>query len=405
MLSIYRGLSKEIYIISFSRFINALGNFVFPLFTFYLTEKLHMEKEMVGLMVTLAITAYVPGMMISSFISDFWGRKKVYLFFHGMAGLIMILCGFLNQYEWAPYLVILSAVFNGGARPALSSMVADLAKSEERKAAFSLEYLCNNLGFSIGPLIGTHLYYWGFVDLIFFLNGFFIFTAVISIALFTRETLKTKEEMEEIQEDSLEKYEDGGFFEVLFKRPNLIFFSLTMILLNFCYAQTSFTLNIQMQTIFQVESSRLYGILMAINGATVVLFTPTITKIGLRVHPLNNIALAGIFYAIGMGAFSIINGFPLYILATVIWTIGEILMVVDMDNYISQNTPINFRSRFLGSIQVFSGLGYGIGPYVSGKLLNLGITTSQLWISIFFIGITAAGILKILTLREKSKCK
>ncbi len=48
LLSPYRGLPKEIYVIFASRIVNAMGCFVMPLMTIIMTDRIGLSKEATG---------------------------------------------------------------------------------------------------------------------------------------------------------------------------------------------------------------------------------------------------------------------------------------------------------------------------------------------------------------------
>ncbi|SHJ47144.1 MFS transporter [Tepidibacter formicigenes] len=395
-INVYRGLPKEVYIISIARFINSLGNFVFPFITFFLSDKLNMNEDKVGYFVMMSMVSYVPGSIIGGRLGDFFGRKITYVICQMLAGLCVFICGFLNYSHILPWLLILSGVFNGAARPLLTSMITDLVVYKERKRAFSLSYLAGNLGFAIGPVVAGLLYK-NYTRLIFFGDGITTFLASTLIFVFIKETKPNKEDIHKINDilEKNEKEEKGLLITVLLKRPFLLIFSVIIAFQNFVYSQHSFTLNLQMQEIFGVEGAKLYGILMATNGIVVVVLTIIITNLTLNLPPLLSVSLCGIFFALGFGMLAYIKLFYLFIISTVIWTIGEIFSATNVDSYISKHTPINFRSRFNAIIPIISGTGYALGPYISGICLKNGSTINQIWILTFYISLISSILLYI----------
>ncbi len=64
MLSEYRGLPKNVYIIIFGNLINALGTFVRPLMALLLTDKLHYAKDYAGFIIMISSLLSIPGSLI-----------------------------------------------------------------------------------------------------------------------------------------------------------------------------------------------------------------------------------------------------------------------------------------------------------------------------------------------------
>ena len=81
MLTTYKGLPREIYILFVARIINCLGNFVYPLLALILTQKIGLTPKNAGFIVTLMAVSQVPSLMIGGKVADSIGRKKVIIIF------------------------------------------------------------------------------------------------------------------------------------------------------------------------------------------------------------------------------------------------------------------------------------------------------------------------------------
>jgi len=99
-----------IYILFIVRIINALGAFVGPFLTIFLSDKIGFSKEMIGLFIMINSLATVPGSIIGGKICDVFGRKKVLIIFQTLAALCYIPCAFLDKSVLIPYFLILSSL-------------------------------------------------------------------------------------------------------------------------------------------------------------------------------------------------------------------------------------------------------------------------------------------------------
>lgn len=77
---------------------------------------------------------------------------------------------------------------------------------------------------------------------------------------------------------------------------------------------------------FLAQGPEKFGLLMSINALTVIISTMWITNITKRYKPLTNLVLAGVLYAIGFGMIGEIKSFFFFVISTILWTWGEILM-------------------------------------------------------------------------------
>jgi hypothetical protein len=144
-----------------------------------------------------------------------------------------------------------------------------------------------------------------------------------------------------------EKSEEGNVFSVLFRRPKIVAFLLINIVISFVYTQHTFSLPMMLDNVFGSSGASNYGILMSFNAVTVITMTMAITRFTRKWKSLSAVAMAALLYAVGFGMITFIHSMPLYILSTLIWTIGEILVVTNFGVYIANNTPQNYNSLFL----------------------------------------------------------
>jgi MFS family permease len=396
----YAGLPREIYILFFVRIINSMGNFVFPLLTLFLTDKLGLGTREAGVFVSLSTLAYVPGGLIGGKLSDILGRKKVMVIFQGIAALLFIPCAFLGKSVLIPWLLILAGVSIGAVQPANSAMVADLTNQGNRKAAFSLLYLGINIGFSVGPLIAGFLYK-NYLPLTFIGNAAAILVTLLLVIIFVKETKNDQiKDEEEVSEE--ERAQEGNVFSVLIKRPTVLAFAVLSSVYSFAYSQGNFSTTLQLKEIFGDRASTLMGGIFFTNGIIVVTMTTLIVYLTKRNRPLFNIAFSGVFFACGFGMLYFISSYPLFIFSTIVWTIGEILNATNSGVYIADHAPSSHRGRFNSVLTIITGAGSAVGPLVMGGYIqNLGVRF--VWPLVFSITILSAILIYALHLGESSK--
>ncbi len=403
MLNHYTKLPKSIYILFFARMVNSMGAFVYPFLTIYLTKTLSLDEGEAGFIVMLAVTAHLPGLLVGGRLADWLGRKKILLLFQSLAAICLIPCAFLNNPFLIPRLLILSAFFHGAAQPASTAMTTDLTNPGNRKAAFSLLYLGGNIGFAVGPLIAGFLYN-NYLMWIFLGDAGTTFASLTLVYLFVKETLPSKEEIEESfkLENNYERAEKGNLWQVLWKRPALLLFTLISLIYSFVYSQMSFSIPIQVVELFGDKGPKIFGVIMTTNALVVSCLTIIIISLTHKIKPVLNVALAGVLYAIGFGMIFFITGLPWFLFSTVIWSIGEILVTTNTNVYIANHTPMSHRGRFNAVIPVVMGAGFALGPLISGDYIReYGI--KNVWPMIFFLSLAATLFMYILYLSGKKK--
>jgi MFS family permease len=405
VLKTYAGLPKSIYVIFFARIINSMGSFVHPFLTLFLTINLGLGTETVGLFLMMAAISSVPGSLIGGKLADHIGRKKIIIVFQSLAALCLIPCAFLGKSIIIPYLLILSSFLGGAAQPPNSAMMADLTNIGNRKAAYSLLYLGINVGFSLGPLIAGFLYN-HHLKLLFLGDAATTILSLILVAIFVEETLPAKEESGDKVNAELynenENAQEGNLLSVLLKRPYLIAFALVSMIYSFMYSQFGFITPMQMRKLFSSNGPELYGSIMAINGLVVVTMTTVIAALTKKITPILNITLAGLFFSIGFGMLFLAKTFTVFVISTIIWTIGEILSATNSGVYIANHTPMSHRGRFNAVIPLITGTGFAVGPFMMGFFIRNRVINSA-WLVVFFLGVLASACMYLLYLNEKRK--
>lgn len=397
----YTGFPRGIYILFVVRVINSMGNFVFPLLTLLLTDKIGLSSKEAGFYVSIASMSYIPGGLIGGKLADHFGRKKIMIISQGAAALLLIPCAFLGSSMAIPWILIIVGVLNGAAQPANSAMLADMTTPENRKAAFSFLYLGINIGFSVGPLIAGFLYKeylpWNFLG-----NAIASFITLTLLIFFVDESMPKKDGTEQNSDNGYERAEEGSIFKVLLHRPMVLAFAALSAVYSFAYAQGNFSSTLQLRELFGDNASKILGFVQFTNGIVVVTMTTIIVYLTKRNRPIFNVSLAGVFFAVGFGILYFISSVPLYIFSTVIWTIGEILNATNSGVYIADHAPMSHRGRFNSILTIITSSGSAIGPLIMGGYIKT-YGVRMVWPLVFVVTMAAAFLMFLLNIRESSK--
>ncbi len=366
----FKGLPKEIYILCFARMINAVGMFIFPLLTLILTRKIGVSHGEAGFWIMMVGLVFIPANLIGGKLTDRFGRKKLIILCDITGGLLYVVCGFMEPSLSQMWLILAACFFFGMSEPANNAIIADLTTPDNRDAAYSLSYMCFNMGFAIGPALGgllfEHHYSW-----IFWGDAITLFGAISLMLFFVRETFGDAQ-VDPGEDRAMERHVEGSIFKVLRERPIRIAFSLILLVYNFSYSQWHYLLPLQMETLFDADGAALFGLLASLNGLVVITCTPLLTSLFKETPGLKKVALGGLLYMLGFGLFGFIGGrsFPYYALGCIIFTLGEILIATSFMPFITNRTPASHRGRMDAVIPLIMGIGYSTGPLLMGKGLN-----------------------------------
>ncbi len=369
LLSPYRGLPKEIYVIFASRIVNAMGCFVMPLMTIIMTDKIGLSKEATGFYLSLNSLVFPLASMLGGKLADTIGRKYLIIIFDTLAALLYLSCGFMTPSMTLIYVILAASACMSVAGPAHDSLIADLTTPENRSGAYALSYLGWNMGYAIGPMLGGFLYR-TYLPLVFIGDAF---TAMLSISLiffFIKETIgKTKDDISD-ESRRLERREEGSIISVLLRRPILIYFSIIALGYNFVYSQWTYLIPIHSMQNFGDLGAMYFGWMASMNGLVVILFTPILTKVTEKTKGMRKMVYGILLYAIGFGMLGVLNSLPYFFVSVFIFTLGEILLSISVTPFIVNHTPVSHRGRMSAVLPTIMGTGYAIGPMVMGKILN-----------------------------------
>ncbi|NLZ47392.1 MAG: MFS transporter [Clostridiales bacterium] len=400
----YKGLPRSMYVLFVAQIINRFGDFVMPFLTLYLTVKIGLSAEVTGFLVMLTSIINMPASLIGGYAADKFGRKKTYLYAQSAAALTLLPCAFFSNAYINVGCLMISTFFSGFLRPAMDAMVSDILPPEKRQTGFALEYLGINIGVALGPLVSGILFNKS-LPLLFIGDAFTSFIAVYLVASNIEETNTLKNKQKVYLET--EREEKKNVFLALLERPQLLVFFFVYIIFSIIYTQHRFSLPLTMNQIFGDDGTQKFSLLMSTNAFTVIGLTVIITAFTSKLHPLANMVIAGITYAVGFGMVGHVDNMFLLILSTVIWTIGEILVTTSFGVYVANNSPSNYRATFNAVGSISWSIGSAAGTYLAGvyiKYYGLG----SLWnviIVLSIIGSLMMGILKKKKVTVGSKLK
>ncbi|MDC7245771.1 MAG: MFS transporter [Sphaerochaetaceae bacterium] len=368
MISLYKGLPQPVYVLFFATIINGVGIFVYPFLVLLLTQRLGYSDAWAGTFMSVAAVAYLPGSFIGGKLADMFGRKHVMIAGQLCASAMFVVCGFLGVSDLVPLFIILNLFFDGATDPARSALMTDITTQENRQVSFSLNYLGHNIGFAVGPVIAGLLFYRA-PNWLFFGNAIITSIAMIFVALKVPETKPDRATIEaSYSTDSTEKGHRGGLFKALLSRPRLLALAAFLTFFSFSYSQTLFALPLYMTRLFGETGATLYGSMMSVNAVVVVLSNAFLVMALRKYHPLRNIAVAGILFAIGFSCMGLTSTPLVFYLLTIVFTLGEVIDATNSHYYIANNTPISHRARFSAILPVIMGFGHGIAPLVGGHI-------------------------------------
>ncbi|MFP4330681.1 MAG: MDR family MFS transporter [Spirochaetaceae bacterium] len=396
---LYGGLPREIYALFVAQAINSLGHFVYPFLTLLLTQQGGYTASEAGRYILLASSSFIPGSLLGGRISDRFGRKRLLVTAMSAGAVIFIVPGYLERPEALPWFMMAAEFCMGMVDPTITALATDVTIPENRKSAFSLLYLGHNLGFVAGPIIAGYLFTRNY-NLLFFGDAATTLVAVILIALLVGESRPEESEIRAIGEQRpMEAKDLGSGLRVILRRPALLVFMVGVLLIEFVYAQFTFTLPLHLQELFGDRGAGFFGTIMTINALVVVLATAPLIAVTRKMRPVATVAMGTALYILGFGLLFFTGRFYFVILMSIIWTFGEILTATNIDVFIANHTPASHRGRVNAIAPILFGLGYAISPALMGSYIDR-FSPARAWPLVASVAAVATAVLTLLALQE-----
>jgi MFS family permease len=364
---------------------------VWPFLTIYLTKRLDLPLLNVAFLFTINAVVDLTFSFIAGPIVDKAGRKWVMVISLVGNGLVNLLMAGADSLTMFGVLMALNGMFNPLYRIGADAMLADMIEADHRAEAYSIMRMGNNLGISIGPMIG------GFVAGASYASAFFIAASgqiFYGLLLFflAKETLFKKTISPAIEPL-------GGYAPVL-KDRHFVSFAGAVAVNTIVAAMMWQLLSVYTNTHYGMTES-MYGFLPTTNALMVVLFQFLVTRITKRFRPVYMVALGAFIYACSALSVAFGSGFWGFWLSMVIMTIGELILVPTATTYVANRAPADMRGRYMSLFGLNWSIARGLGP-IYGGLLNDNLGPRFIWYGAFAVGLISVAWLMILA-RYKGK--
>lgn len=372
-IAIYREYPRPFWMLAFATFVDHIGGFLlFPFFALYLTSRFGVSMAEVGVLFAVYSGASMVGSALGGGLADRFGRKKIMLFGMVFSALSALSMGLVNDFRAFFLLAISVGVLSDMAGPAHQAMVADLLPESKRADGYGIIRVAFNISAVIGPAIGGMLAAKSYLYL-------FIADAVISLltAVFVAVVLPETKPQRQASRDERGTAESRAGYGPVFRDAAFLLFIGAFVLQNFAYANMNSTLGVFLRDV-RGATTQTYGLLLSLNAILVVLFQFPVTRRIQSLPPMLMMAAGSLFYAIGFGTFGFARAVWLFIMATIVITIGEMITAPVAQAVVATLAPEDMRGRYMAVSGLAWGIPFAAGPYLAGLILD-GPRPELLW--------------------------
>lgn len=380
MFQMYTGLKREVYILCFGRFVTAMGSLIWPMLTLILKSKLGMNAEQVALWFLGFGIIQLPLSLVSGKVTDKYNKRNIIILFDSISVVLYVLTALLPLSTTSLCIYFAGSLFQHMEWPAYDALIAELTQEHDREKAYSLQYLANNLGVVFAPTLGGLLfnhYLW----LSFLIAGAAVLSSTLLIYFYIPKTLEKIK-----NHNTYERQEEGSLWNLFRTRRIMFVYIFISCISEIIYAQFNYLLPIQMDEMFFEKGAMFFGMLTSINGAVVIFCTPLLTQLTLKWRDYSRVRL-GVFLEVAgiCSNFFFQKELAPYVVAMIVFTLGEILSTLGGSPYISKRIPSSHRGRYTAFSNLFTRTSSSLGNMLVGKLVVL-YTLQSGWAVIAAIG-------------------
>ena len=396
LITQYGGLKKEIYILFIGKLVTAMGSFVWPMLTFFLTTTLGLSDGTATLLIATASVLSFPAALLGGKLADRFSRKSIIILFDCCTVSLYLLAAVLPLNFGTAILLFLAGLFQTIESPAYDALNADYSTSAQREKAYSLSYLGFNLGFIVGASISGILFE-RFLRLAFCINGLAIFISTALIFFFVHKKNAISEDAQSLSEHYSE-YEQPvddkiSVLKILRQRPVLIGMLLIGCMASMPSNVMGLLLPLQLKETMGVAGATLFGYLNSLNGFVVIVFTPILTVLLKKLTEIPKTILGLLLFIAGNALFSLETATVMLFVGMFVFTLGEVVTVLGHNPYNSRRVPASHRGRIGGISSVVYSLFSSLTQYlISFLLMATGSNYRLLWMIFIGCGLVAAGL-------------
>lgn len=390
----FRGLSREVWLLTFITLINRAGTIVVLFLSIYMTEQLGFTKTEAGIAMACFGGGSFVGAYAGGFLTDRIGYFRVMFWSLVLSGLCFFVLMYMRSVYGVCLMVFVTSAIGDMFRPASSASFASYSSKENHTRALSLYRLAINLGFAAGGaaagLVADKFgYSW-----LFIIDGVSCILAGIALMLLLNEL--PDKELDETGEAPLPGETQSVYSDYWFLAFCGMLFLCGMVFLQIF---SSFPVYAREDLLLSKEQ---IGYIMAANGILICIFEmPLVSWITNRKKNMESIILGT--FLIGF-AFVLLGSITHITVAIVLFviaiTFGEIISFPFSTTLALQRSQPGNRGQYMGLYAITFSFSFIIGNS-GGLYLADQFGFSVLWWAC--AGLVLVSVIGLMLLKSRNK--
>ncbi|MEV6976019.1 MFS transporter [Kitasatospora sp. NPDC093806] len=384
MIRTLRELPKPVIVLLIGLAVNRMGSFVSIFLVLYLTG-LGYSPALAGAALTGYGIGSIAGVFTGGICADRFGPRRTIVGSMLFSSIAVAAVAGVQQYGLLLVVCFLAGFITQIYRPAASTMLAELTPPDRLVMTTAVSRLGINLGAAVGPLLGVWLASYSY-RLVFLVGGATaLVVAVLTVLMLPPDAPARSGTAGARTAGPAVAEPRGSGYRLLLRdhRYLLVLGAMFATALAEVQYQTVLPLTVQDRGL----PTGLYGTVVALNAALVIVVELPLTQVIQRLPMRVSISVGTLLIGGGLALFGVHSGVWLFYLATVAWTLGEIISSPSVNSYPALVSRPETRGRYISALTACQTTGYALGPTIGALVYQQG--NDLVWVMCGLLG--AAG--------------
>ncbi|WP_171165311.1 MFS transporter [Streptomyces sp. I05A-00742] len=356
------GLPRAFWWLWVATLVNRLGGFVATFLALYLTMERGYSASYAGLVAALHGLGGVVASLGAGVMTDRLGRRPTLMIAQVSTAASVALLGFVHDPVPIAGAAFLVGLTSNASRPAVTAMMADIIRPEDRLRAYSINYWAINMGFAVSSTAA------GFVAEYSYLAGFLGEAAItLACAVLCYFTLPESRPEPVAPSGPGEAAPAVGLGSVL-RDGRFMGVTGLAFLVAVIFHQSSVALPVAMGR--EGLSTQDYGMVMAVNGIMIVVLQIPVTRVIERHDPRRLLVFSALLAGYGFGLTAFAGSVGVFALTIVVWTLAEIINSPTQSGMVVRFSPLHARGRYQGVFSLSWTLAALVAPLTGGVIIE-----------------------------------
>ncbi|MBI1834738.1 MAG: MFS transporter, partial [Burkholderiales bacterium] len=342
-----------------------------PFMALYLTQAMQWDQQTVGWVLGGSLFGSTLLGLYGGFLSDHFDKRRLMMLSCFLISISAVLVTFTSYLLLVCFFLVMIDTALTVRSVALKALLAELLTVEKRTSAFSMNYTLINVAFSIGPLLSAVAFAYNHAAPLWMCAMFALMATPLlkngdkAIATDTHSVAAGVDE---------QRVTKPNFAQTLIDLKNdkrLVFFTLGSVLTQIVFGRfVSGYISLYLIATKGVQAAaNLVPYLLITNAICVVLFQYPVGCLLRQNRLFRSVSLGAILYALGIVGFMFSESALTWIIATIIFTIGEVIVIPSEYMFIDMIAPADKRGSYY-AVQSLSVFGAALNPIICAFLLS-----------------------------------